>query len=232
VKKIYFLILVLFLFCGVSSVSAVQIDLFDWAFNENGVTYEDFLGDTPPGSVDDSLFDWDTGLGTLTVNYEPGIAGDYFWIAYFDHEIDELANTYFNEFGSTSDIPAAGQSWEIDKPGFVIGGILDNVLAGQLDNSNGVPAGSKDDVSMALGWDFTLGAGEWAEISFILGEEDPGGFYLSHTDPDSDYTFNFSSSLDILGDTPKPIPEPATLILLGAGVLGLAGFRHRRRKTT
>ena len=72
-------------------------------------------------------------------------------LVFLDIEIDELVNTFFNEFGSVVGAPGAGLSWEIDEPGYVFGDIYTNFVAGALDGTNGVPSGSPDDVSFALG---------------------------------------------------------------------------------
>ena len=150
---------------------------------------------------------------------------------------DSRDNTYFNEFGAATGTPGSGQSWEIDEPGWVFGDIYYNFEDGTLDNTNAVPDTALNDVSMGMAWDFTLDAGESASVSFILTTTLPtADFYLSHTDPDSDYTFFYYSMLDIqLPDPgpdpdpdPVPVPEPSTMTLLGTGLLFLTLLQRRR----
>ncbi len=117
------------------------------------------------------------------------------------------------------------QSWEIDEPGYISGNIYDNVLAGTLDNTNSVPKYSVDDVSWAMGWKFTLAADESALIKLVLSDTaaPSEGFYMEQVDPDSDKTIYFLSTLDI-----NPVPEPATLLLIGTGLAELLGIRRKK----
>jgi len=121
-------------------------------------------------------------------------------------------------------VAAAGQTWEIDEPGYVFGDIYAHWLAGGLDGANGVPAASPDDVSFALAWGFGLFPGS---VSFLVSETAPSsGFYLSQTDPDSGPSLYFSSHLAI---TEVPgVPEPLTGPLLIGGVVGLVAWTRRR----
>lgn len=207
-----------------STASAGVINLFDWAFNIDGVTHEDSNFD--PWPLADTLDA--EGLGTL--EWSTSSAGSHSFLAFFDHEIDEAINTFFNENGEAFNTPAAEQSWEIDEPGFAFGDIYDNVLDNTLDNFNNVAPGLEDDVSLAMGWNFSISSGQTATITLDLSRTEPAsGFYLKHADPESPDEFFFSSSLNITGGTPPVIPEPATMALLGLGALVTLGVRRRRK---
>ena len=124
----------------------------------------------------------------------------------------------------------AGQSWEIDSPAWNdsindigTGDIHDHVinntfLNNTLDKSpttGGItPIG---DVSMAMGWNFSLTAGEVARITLNLVDSLPQSapsFYLEQRDPDSASSIFFFGELAI-----TPVPEPGTLFLTGVGML-------------
>jgi hypothetical protein len=223
-KKMLLPVVVVLLTCGVFAAPALaSMTLYDWAVNIDGSMWEYFAGDSMPG--DTSAFDDITGLGTINLTVSG--AGSHYVGLFVDHEIDQAINTYYNENGDAVGSPAAGQSWEIDEPGYVFGDIYGNLLGSALDASNGVPAGSEDDVSMAMAWDFSLTADETANIGFFLSDAAPaGGFYLVHQDPDSPASIYFSSTLRIRGD--GVIPAPGAL-MLGAIGTGCVGWLQRRR---
>jgi len=205
--------------------------LYDWAFNVDGTTSENYYNDPLPTGMNDGGFDWGTGLGTLTLTVTG--TGAHFFTSFFDHQwsSDAVDDTYFNEYGWKSGSPAAGQSWEIDEPGYVFGDIYSNVLDNTLDNTNSVDINFLDDVSMAMGWNFSLDAGQNALITLILSATQPtGGFYLAHTDPGYQETIYFSSTLIKRGGGDPTVPEPSTILLFGMGALGLAGLSRRRDK--
>ena len=214
---------VMLLALSASGVRAAPV-LFDFGLNLDGVLTT--LADPLPAAVDASSFDFATGLGAMSITFAPGAAGDYFVGAFFDHEIDETVNTFFNEFGAVSGTPAAGQSWEIDEPGFAFGDIFTHFLAGALDDTNGVPAGLDDDVSLAMGFDVSLAADEFAVIDFLVSETTPAGFFLSHTDPDSDVTLYFSGN--VLSGKVQALPEPGAGSLLGIGLVVLLVLGRKR----
>lgn len=216
----------------VQQAQAADISLFERIVNINGTVIP---AGSPPGgsSVDETAFDLSTGLGTITVGGVSG-AGNHFVGLFVDHEIDEVINTYFNENGTPVNSASATQSWEIDEPGFVFGDIYthfnnSDATGSLLDNSNAVPAGSEDDVSMALGWYLNLTAFQTATISYLVSENAPAsGFYLQQHDPDSGVSIYFSSSVNIVGGPPGVPDASGTLPLLMGGLLTAWGLMRRK----
>ncbi len=223
-----------FLLICLTAPSAHGVLLVDWIFNVDNQISDNVYGDPMP--ADSTL---DDGLGTMSL--EVTGAGVHNVIGFFDYEILQAANTYYNEYGETTGTPGAGQSWEIDEIGWNFGDVVDNVYAGGLDNTNGMPFGVYDDMSFAMGWDFSLLDGDIARIDYIFTDEMPSvDFYLTQIDPDAAYQFYFYSELVIesaggpQGPTPdpdtgtNPVPEPGTAMLVLTGGL-LTVWTQRRR---
>lgn len=206
--------------CVTLPAAAATTALFEYAFNVDGTV----TNGAAPAVANLAGFDTGSGLGTIALTLAG--TGTHRVGFFADLEIDEALNTFFNEFGQVGGAPAAGQSWEIDEPGFVFGDIYANFVAGVLDGGIGVTAAAPDDVSMAMAWTFDLAAGETAAIQFRIGAERPAsGFFLEQVDPDSQAAVYMTGSLAIRDG--GPAPEPATLALIALGMAG--GLAARRR---
>lgn len=191
-----------FIAFSLPTITKAEVSLFEYESNIDGVISP--LGGLPP-AVNLSAFDTTTGLGTVVFSLSG--PGTHYVGSFFDHDIDEAVNTFFNEVGSTSlGSPAAGQSWEIDEPGFTFGDIFTNFKKSALDNTVGTT--QPDDVSMAMAYNFVLDPSQTATISFRVSQTAPAsGFYLQQLDPDSDQSVFLSASLVITGSSPNGVPD-------------------------
>jgi len=230
---------------AVFSLSIVQAApvLQDFAINVNGVFTD---GDFTVAGIDATLFNQTTGLGTLTFNYSPGAAGTYFVDFFFDHS---LHLTFYNEYGAIGGSAPAGTTYQIDNSfsdANRTGTIFANAQNNALDNTNHVPgstsnftnscgangggavnASCNNDVAMAIGFSFTLAAGDAETITVSVTSTNPGGFYLEQLDPDSPSQIFLTGNA--VGGTPVTgIPEPADWSLALTGLFGLLALRTKR----
>jgi hypothetical protein len=124
-----------------------------------------------------------------------------------DAEIDQAANTFFNEYGVTSGPLGTGPAdqapdqWQIDEPGFVTGTVLRNLYLASLSNSNAIPQTAPNDVALGLGFNLgTLWPGMQVTVRVMISESNHtlGSFALEHHDaaPGSTTVITLSGQVD------------------------------------
>jgi hypothetical protein len=238
-RKLFFAVLIGF----VMNVTADEISLFDWGLNINGRIISSRTDLPANAAFSDGFFE--TGLGTITLLFDAEVATGYS-AAFLDYEIDEHGNTFYNEYGvigGTSDDPRL--SYEIDEPGFgngaYTGDIYDNFVDFQTggfdekvfyDGNTGKSLSElenpvSDDVSMAMGWRFTLNDNEKACVEYTVSTSQPtSGLYLAQIDQNKKGTAIYMQSK--LKST--AVPEPGIMSLLGISLSAFGLMKRLKRR--
>jgi hypothetical protein len=192
--------------------------------SHDGVVYDDPYGSWPSPAVDMSGFNSSTGLGNIKFTFSG--AGTHYVVGFFDYQFVDapLNNGLDDEYGIAHGSLASGESFGIDDPwtGSIYGDFSAFDASTPLDGINHIPATAPGDVSVALGYAFTLPGGSLDVIFRVSKTAPASGFYIEHRDPKSGDSVYFGFGPSGTG------PEPATLGLLGLG-LAVAARRLRRR---
>jgi len=242
--------LIIGLFLAPAAWALPTVDLQEWAFKLNGTIYDSFINAPTdlPVSFDISDFDFPTGLGTVKAAFTA--PGTYDLASFFDHEMNQFVNGFMDEFGAQVGTRPTGLSFQMETPNDVYYNwfepfdsthpLQNAVEFGPAQDGTGLPPGvqTPNDQSMALGWNFTLAAGEIGLVTFTVGFAAPSGFYLQQSDPGFVGTgpddpsadpgsIYFSSDLNV---QPAGVPEPSAILLLVAGLVSLGMGKCRLLK--
>lgn len=183
-------------------------------------------------------------LGSITITLSPG--ANQFVLAYMDYDLNfnNLSSGSFSDYGSVHGTQTVANATAVNYAlndyntcdGCTYGAdIIDQFFNNTLNNSNNVGTytveGPCCDVSWALGLNLDVAAGTVKHVTFTVANTAPGsGFYLQQTSGTDNSQNIFLSAIVTVEETETVTPEPATMFMLGGGLLGAFLLRKRTVK--
>lgn len=166
-----------------------------------------------PETGGDYTFKWYDGLGQIDAIYDP----DTGWTGEVEWQITVEEDSLLENISVWTDV---------DPPGDEFGLLVDGEEVAWTEtgtDSEGFFTAEYDDLFLASG------------THTISIEVTDLAWYYSWCYGWKQYTcgwgyISFSGITPVPDDYPKPVPEPATMLLFGSGIVGLAGYRSRRKK--
>lgn len=194
------------------AVPIANADLGEFGFMWNGTFY--YAADPLPSNFNMSAFDTMTGYGSIVITFGPG---SQLFTSVFDHNLGQL---WDKDLVGTGGMLDPGQSFEMGNPDAGLSTLVPDFFAEALNNQIDLPGlGEHDDWAMGMGYAFSVNPGEQATLLLKFGDIEPGSGFWMHQVGDGGEQMYMQGILRN-GETPDA-PEPATMALIGAGLLGI-----------